>query len=103
MRILLYTHSLISDWNHGNAHFLRGVMRELVRRGHDVVALEPEDGWSRQNLLREQGPKALFRFREIFPELRVRSYSTAFDHEAVLAEVDLVLVHEWTDPTLVAR
>ncbi len=22
MRFLFYTHSLVSDWNHGNAHFL---------------------------------------------------------------------------------
>src|SRR5690606_25669764 len=103
MRILLYTHSLTSDWNHGNAHFLRGVMRELVRRGHDAVALEPEDGWSRQNLLREQGPEALFRFRKIYPELEARSYGASFDHEAALAAADLVIVHEWTDPALVAR
>jgi spore maturation protein CgeB len=35
------THSLVSDWNHGNAHFQRGVMRELIARGHDAVAAEP--------------------------------------------------------------
>jgi spore maturation protein CgeB len=40
MRFVLYTHSLVSDWNHGNAHFLRGVMRDLTRRGHSAVALE---------------------------------------------------------------
>ncbi|MDB5623989.1 MAG: glycosyltransferase protein, partial [Devosia sp.] len=51
MRFVFYTHSLVSDWNHGNAHFLRGVMRDLVRRGHEALALEPQDAWSRQNLL----------------------------------------------------
>ena len=25
MRIAIFCHSLLSDWNHGNAHFLRGV------------------------------------------------------------------------------
>ena len=40
----------MSDWNHGNAHFLRGIMRDLIARGHDAVALEPADGWSRENL-----------------------------------------------------
>ena len=39
MRFLFYTHSLVSDWNHGNAHFLRGVMRELEKRGHSCEAL----------------------------------------------------------------
>jgi len=33
MRFLFRTHSLVSDWNHGNAHFLRGVMRDLIQRG----------------------------------------------------------------------
>ena len=63
MRFLLYTHSLVSDWNHGNAHFLRGVMRDLIARGHEAIALEPEDGWSRRNLLAERGPLAVERFR----------------------------------------
>ncbi len=30
MRIAWFTHSLVSDWNHGNAHFLRGVLAELI-------------------------------------------------------------------------
>ena len=29
MRVVYFTHSLSSCWNHGNAHFLRGVLREL--------------------------------------------------------------------------
>ena len=47
MRVVMFYHSLVSDWNHGNAHFLRGVVAELQSRGHDVRVLEPEDGWSR--------------------------------------------------------
>ena len=47
MRIVYFTHSLLSCWNHGNAHFLRGVLRELAARGHDVRAFEPANGWSR--------------------------------------------------------
>ncbi|HEV7275208.1 MAG TPA: glycosyltransferase [Devosiaceae bacterium] len=103
MRFLFYTHSLVSDWNHGNAHFLRGVMRDLLRRGHEALALEPEDGWSRQNLLSEQGTAALTRFESDFPGLRSIVYDASFDHEAQLAAADVVIVHEWTDPDLVAR
>ena len=44
MRFVMLYHSLVSDWNHGNAHFLRGVARELLRRGHQVVVHEPTDG-----------------------------------------------------------
>ncbi len=103
MRFVLYTHSLVSDWNHGNAHFLRGVMRELIARGHEALALEPEGGWSRQNLLEHEGPAALDRFAATFPELVSHTYGADFDHEAALADADVVIVHEWTDPALVAE
>lgn len=103
MRFLFYTHSLVSDWNHGNAHFLRGVMRELLSAGHDAMALEPEDGWSRSNLRQDQGPSALARFSRDFPGLISRSYGPDFDHEQALSEADVVIVHEWTEPGLVAR
>ena len=32
-KIVLFCHSLRSDWNHGNAHFLRGIATELQRAG----------------------------------------------------------------------
>ncbi len=102
MRFVLYTHSLQSDWNHGNAHFLRGVLRELQARGHQTLALEPEQSWSRANLLREQGDAALARFRSDFPELTTQSYAAEFDHAEALSGADVVIVHEWTDPGLVA-
>lgn len=102
MRFLFYTHSLVSDWNHGNAHFLRGIMRELIARNHEALALEPEDGWSRTNLF-AQHQDAEQRFRESFPELKWSTYSAGFDHEGQLETADVVVVHEWTDPELVAR
>jgi spore maturation protein CgeB len=33
MKFVYFTHSLASCWNHGNAHFLRGVLRDLIGRG----------------------------------------------------------------------
>ncbi|WP_439596809.1 CgeB family protein [Falsiroseomonas sp.] len=102
MRFVFYTHSLVSDWNHGNAHFLRGVMRDLLARGHDAVALEPAYGWSRQNLLQQAGPQAVPDFARAFPQLRHQTYEDDFDHAAATAEADVVIVHEWTDPALVA-
>ena len=46
MRLVYVTHSIESCWNHGNAHFLRGVLTELQARGHDVhvLRLAPQDG-----------------------------------------------------------
>lgn len=103
MRIVLYTHSLISDWNHGNAHFLRGVLRELEARGHDTLALEPSDSWSRAHLIAERGDGAIAQFAQAFPELSVTIYGTDFDHAAALDRADVVIVHEWTEPALVER
>lgn len=103
MRLILYTHSLISDWNHGNAHFLRGVLRELEARGHQTLALEPEESWSRSHLVAERGEAAIAQFHANFPELSVELYGPDFDHAAALAQADVVLVHEWTDPALVEQ
>ena len=50
MKFVLFYHSLVSDWNHGNAHFLRGVVRELKLQGNSVAVYEPENGWSLRNL-----------------------------------------------------
>jgi spore maturation protein CgeB len=103
MNFVFYTHSLVSDWNHGNAHFLRGVMGDLIARGHRAVALEPADSWSRENLLKEVGESALDNFRRTFPDLRTQIYGPQFNHAAALADADVVIVHEWTDPSLVSR
>ena len=103
MNFLFYTHSLVSDWNHGNAHFLRGVMRDLNRRGHTTLALEPADGWSRTNLMADAGSAAVLEFEADFPDLKSETYAPQFNHEEALAGADVVIVHEWTDPALVAR
>lgn len=103
MRFVFYTQSVISDWNHGNAHFLRGVMRELLALGHEALALEAEDSWSRKKLMADQGSAAVARFHDDFPELTAHIYGTGFNHEEALSNADVVIVHEWTDPALVAR
>ena len=59
MKFVLYAHSVVSDWNNGNAHFLRGILSDLERRGHSTRVLEPEDGWSRANLIANHGTAPL--------------------------------------------
>jgi spore maturation protein CgeB len=104
MRLVLFCHSLVSDWNHGNAHFLRGVVRELLSRGHDVRVLEPHDGWSRAQLFAERGAAALERFAQRFPGLSSETYDLArLDLERTLDQADAVIVHEWSDRELVRR
>jgi spore maturation protein CgeB len=102
MRIVYFTHSLASCWNHGNAHFLRGVLRELIGHGHQVAVFEPEDAWSLQNLLADHGEAGLAPYRRAYPELSSTRFGAAFDVARALDGADLVLVHEWNDPGLVA-
>src|SRR4051812_3403165 len=104
VKIVMFYHSLQSDWNHGNAHFLRGVASELLARGHDVRVHEPRDAWSVRNLTADHGAEALAGFRGAYPELdSIRYDPEALDLDEALAGADLVLVHEWNDPDLVAR
>jgi len=104
MRTALFCHSLISDWNHGNAHFLRGITADLLERGHDVRVYEPADAWSVQNLISEYGDGPLEEFAREFPDLRSFRYDLAgIDLDTELDGVDLVLVHEWNSHDLVRR
>lgn len=102
MNVVLFCHSIISDWNHGNAHFLRGIVTELQRRGHGVRCYESRDAWSSTNLLAEHGPAAIAAFHARYPTIDVTRYDGGFDVDAALDGAELVLVHEWNEPSLVA-
>ena len=104
MRIVMFCHSLRSDWNHGNAHFLRGVVGELLLRGHDVRVYEPQNAWSVQNLTAEHGHAPIEQFHAAYPRQTSTTYDLAeFDLPAAVADADLVLAHEWNDHGLIER
>ena len=104
MKIVLFYHSLVSDWNHGNAHFLRGVATELTKAGHEVAVYEPKDAWSVTNLVAEQGEAPVAEFHTRYPLLRSQTYELAtLDLDYTLQGADLVIVHEWSDHALVRR
>jgi spore maturation protein CgeB len=102
MRIVYFTHSLRSCWNHGNAHFLRGVLRELIARGHDVAVYEPADNWSLQNLLADAGDAGLAPFHTHYPDLASTALAPDAALEPLVDGADLVIMHEWNDHALVA-
>lgn len=104
MKISMFYHSLLSDWNHGNAHFLRGVASELCDMGHQVVVYEEEGNWSLKNSLKEQDFSLMQEFRHRYPQLTPAFYNADnVDLECILREQDLVIVHEWNSPVLVQR
>jgi spore maturation protein CgeB len=103
MKIVYFTHSLASCWNHGNAHFLRGVLSELIARGYKVSVWEPADSWSLSNLLADHGSGGLDAYHTAYPELGSSSYAPLTPIETMVEGADLVLVHEWNSPSLVAQ
>ncbi len=104
MRIALFCHTLLSDWNHGNAHFLRGVVTELVARGHEVRVFEPRSAWSVRNLIADHGEEALEWARQAFPSVAPTRYEPQeLNLDEALDGCALVIVHEWNEPELVKR
>jgi len=107
LSIRIFAHSWISDWNHGNAHFLRGLARELVGMGHEVRCYEEKGSWSVNNLIQEgiSGAASINEFHRTYPELDIRFYrrGEGFSEflERELAGADLVIVHEWNEPDAV--
>jgi spore maturation protein CgeB len=103
MRVAMFYHSLVSDWNHGNAHFLRGIASELQAGGHEVLVFEPQESWSRANLVREHGWEPVEAFHQAFPSLSSFRYRVEdFDPAWLLDQTDLIIVHEWNDSRLIS-
>lgn len=103
-RIAYLAHTVRSDWNNGNAHFLRGLMRALGAMGHDVTVFEPAAGWSVENLRTEAGgERSLAEFRRVYPDLSVQVYTDGEADEVWrerLRGIDVVVLHEWNPPQL---
>ncbi len=108
LSIRCFAHSWVSDWNHGNAHFLRGLASSLMKSGHDVRCYEQFGAWSLNNLVRLEGERAsqaIEDFRRLFPSLDVRFFNLGPQLDEMLRQelrgADLVLIHEWNEPELV--
>jgi spore maturation protein CgeB len=101
MKCVFFCHALTSCWNNGNAHFLRGVARELREFGHQVVVYEPAEGWSRLNAIRDGGMEPLQEAQALLPGIDIRQYASSLDLDRALDRADLVIVHEWNSPVLI--
>jgi spore maturation protein CgeB len=108
LKFRCFAHSWVSDWNHGNAHFLRGLMCSLVAMGHDVHCYEQLGSWSLTNLVQQEGTRAIESidsFRKNYPDLNVRFYNDDSALESYLRGelhgADVVIIHEWNDPGVV--
>jgi spore maturation protein CgeB len=105
MKFVLFYHSFVSCWNHGNAHFLRGLARALSQRGHQVAVYEPVDAWSRVNARLEAGGDAILEeCARLVPGVSLHSYASAtLDLDRALDGAEVVIAHEWNDPALIEK
>jgi len=105
MKIVLFVHSIVSDWNNGHAHFLRGLVTALMQRGHRVSCCEPVNNWSTRNLFATAQAAPIVEFARRFPHVTVRFYDPKEDPLAQVQELtagaDLVIVHEFNEPDIV--
>ena len=107
LQIVYFAHSLRSDWNNGNTHFLRGLMREMTAVGQAVTILEPVGNWSLDNLRTElEGERSLAQFKLTYPELDIRTYDPEESEDELqeyLHLANVVILHEWNPPSLAQR
>jgi spore maturation protein CgeB len=81
-------------------------MRSMVAMGHDVRIFEPCTAWSIEHLREEeQGEHALRRFAELYPELRISTYTAAQSVDvsfwrSALSDREVIILHEWNPPAL---
>ncbi|HEY0784338.1 MAG TPA: hypothetical protein VGD62_00605, partial [Acidobacteriaceae bacterium] len=117
LRVAFFVHTMRSDWNNGNAHFLRGLARAMGSglpqdaaaqptaaqaggtvppQGHQVTVFEQEESWSMQGLLTERrGAASVEQFARVYPDVDVVAVPEGALLRARLAEQDVVIVHEW--------
>ena len=104
MRFGFFMQSYLADYNFGCAHFLRGLIRELLELGHTVEVFCPEDSWVTARSRELGGDTAIAEAREVYPAVATVLFGPDFtDIEARLVTLDAVVVNEWIDDMIARR
>ena len=104
MRIVMFYHSLLSDWRNSDAHFLRGAARELVERGHDVELYEPDGNPYLANLSKQYGQNPIARLKHSYPSLKFNTYNlTTLEIDKITEKADLVIVGDYNHCELIEK
>src|SRR3954451_10402784 len=85
LRVVIIGLSITSSWGNGHATTYRGLIRELVRRGHDVLFLERDQEWYAGNRDLPNPPYGQTSIYQSVAELRSR-------HGRAIREADCVIV-----------
>ena len=84
MKIVILGLSITSSWGNGHATTYRGLVRELVARGHDVIFLERDVPWYADNRDLPDPPYGTTKLYRSLDELQA--------HQAEICEADCVIV-----------
>jgi len=85
LRIVILGLSITSSWGNGHATTYRGLVRELIARGHDVLFLERDVPWYASNRDLPKPPHGRTELYENLTDLKQR-------FRAEVEEADLVIV-----------
>jgi spore maturation protein CgeB len=85
LRIVIIGLSITSSWGNGHATTYRGLVRELVRRGHDVLFLERDVPWYARNRDLPEPPFGKTALYESLEALKDR-------HAEAIRDADVVIV-----------
>src|SRR5256885_10488198 len=85
LRVVILGLTITSSWGNGHATTYRGLVRELVRRGHDVLFLEHDKPWYASN---RDLPHPPFGRTELYPTVEHLKRRFASD----VRDADLVIV-----------
>ncbi len=101
MKIVVFGLSVTSSWGNGHATTYRGLLREVARRGHDVLFLERDRPWyaARRDLV--EPPYRVELYDTVF-EMRERFAGEVADADAVIVGSyvpEAITVGEWVIST----
>src|SRR5436190_8956222 len=84
LTIVILGLSITSSWGNGHATTYRGLVRELVARGHDLLFLERDRPWYAENRDLPELPSGKLAIYSSFEELRDRFESDIRTADAVI-------------------
>jgi spore maturation protein CgeB len=84
MNIVIFGLSITSAWGNGHATTYRALVRELERRGHDILFLEREQPWYAQHRDLERSPHCRIALYGSVREVRTRFSDAVADADAVI-------------------
>ena len=90
MRIVILGLSITSSWGNGHATTYRGLVREMVRRGHDVLFLERDVPWYAAHRDLPNPPYGRTELYTGMKDLRTRFARSIADADAVMVGRPLI-------------